>query len=84
VVQPRDGPIFAINPDAEDTTIVSVSEPDQVETEVAAVIEGSPRVSETPYVPSVSIVAVQEAWVRVYQENGTIIFEKILAAGEQY
>ena len=54
------------------------------ETEVAEVTEGSPRVSETPYLPSVSIVAVQEAWVRVYQENGTIIFEKILAAGEQY
>ncbi len=84
VVQPRDGPIFAINPDAGSTPAVTVAEADQVETEVAIVTEGSPRVSETPYVPSVSIVAVQEAWVRVYQENGTIIFEKILAAGEQY
>ncbi len=84
VVQPRDGPIFAINPDAEDATVAAINEADLVETEVAAVTEGSPRVSETPYVPSVSIVAVQEAWVRVYQENGTIIFEKILAAGEQY
>ena len=84
VVQPRDGPIFAINPDAEDVRVAAINEADLVETEVAAVTEGSPRVSETPYVPSVSIVAVQEAWVRVYQENGTIIFEKILAAGEQY
>ncbi len=84
VVQPRDGPIFAINPDANDTVITPVTEAEQPETEVAAVTEGSPRVSETPYVPSVSIVAVQEAWVRVYQENGTIIFEKTLAAGEQY
>lgn len=84
VVQPRDGPIFAINPDADGATVVPTDEIDLLETEVAAVTEGSPRVSETPYVPSVSIVAVQEAWVRVYQENGTIIFEKILAAGEQY
>ncbi len=84
VVQPRDGPIFAINPDADGATITPVDEIDLPETEVAAVTEGSPRVSETPYVPSVGIVAVQEAWVRVYQENGTIIFEKTLAAGEQY
>ncbi len=83
VVQPRDGPIFAINPDAKDTTVVALEVAGLVEAEVV-VTEGSPRVSETPYVPSVSIVAVQEAWVRVYQENGTIIFEKTLAAGEQY
>ncbi|OUS08310.1 hypothetical protein A9Q96_02300 [Rhodobacterales bacterium 52_120_T64] len=84
VVQPRDGPIFAINPDAENDAVVVTEETDLVETEVVVVIEGSPRVSETPYVPTVSVVAVQEAWVRVYQENGTILFEKILAAGEQY
>ncbi len=84
VVQPRDGPIFAINPVAGDVTVAVTDESDLAEIEVAAVAEGSPRVSETPYVPSVSIVAVQEAWVRVYQENGTIIFEKILTAGEQY
>lgn len=84
VVKPRDGPIFSIDPDAEDTALASLDLEDQVETDVMVVIEGSPMVSETPYVPSVSIVAQQEAWVRVYQENGTIIFEKILAAGEQY
>lgn len=84
VVQPRDGPIFAINPEAAGTPVASVSEADGAEAVIAAVTEGSPRVSETPYVPSVSIVAVQEAWVRVYQENGTIIFEKTLSAGEQY
>jgi len=84
VVQPRDGPIFAINPDAALTEFAAFEEDERLEPVIAAVTEGSPRVSETPHVPSVSIVAVQEAWVRVYQENGTIIFEKILAAGEQY
>lgn len=80
IVQPRDGPIFAINPDATPETVGEVIE----EIAVAAVIEGAPRVSETPYIPSISLVAQQDAWVRVYEENGTIIFEKILAAGEQY
>ena len=84
VVEPRDGPIFAINPDFEaEVEVAALENVDVMDVEVP-VTEGSPRVSETPYVPSVSIVALQEAWVRVYQENGTIIFEKILAAGEQY
>lgn len=68
VVQPRDGPIFAINPDLEVAANVMVEDELQLEDEVAAVKEGSPRVSETPHVPNVSVVAVQEAWVRVYQE----------------
>lgn len=84
VVQPRDGPIFAINPDLASAEDVLVEDELLIEDEVAAVKEGSPRVSETPHIPSVSIVAVQEAWVRVYQDNGTIIFEKILEAGEHY
>ena len=84
VVKPRDGPIFAINPDLEIDPVDAINVAELVETEVTEVTAGAPKVSETPYVPSVSIVAVQEAWVRVYQENGTILFEKILAAGEQY
>lgn len=81
IVQPRDGPIFAINPDA-DTTELPITD-DTVEMQVA-VVEGAPVISETPHVPSISLVAQEEAWVRVYEENGTIIFEQILAAGEQY
>ncbi|WP_163849622.1 helix-turn-helix domain-containing protein [Pseudooceanicola aestuarii] len=34
--------------------------------------------------PGVSIVAVRPAWVRVRGANGTVIFEKILDAGEAY
>ncbi len=73
IVQPRDGPIFAINPDAE-----------AADTLVAAATPSDPIVSETPHIPSISIVAQQEAWVRVYQDDGTIVFEKLLAAGEQH
>lgn len=81
VVQPRDGPIFAINPDVETSDTVFA---DALPVGVSHVEEGAPILRETPHIPSVSIVAVQEAWVRIYQENGTIIFEKILTAGEQY
>lgn len=87
VVSPRDGPIFAINPD-QDVEPADVGFEQDSETEIAnleaisEVIE--PIVSETPHIPMVSVVAVQEAWVRVYEEDGTIIDEKIMAAGEQY
>ncbi len=85
IVQPRDGPIFAIDPDtgrsdvsAPAATVVADVAPAGTPEPVA------PTVSETIHVPAISLVAQQEAWVRVYQENGTIIFEKLLAAGEQY
>jgi len=81
IVEPRDGPIFAINPDAVDITRIAGLENNLP---AAPVQEPDPKVSETPQIPTISIVAQQEAWVRVYEENGTIIFEKILAAGEQY
>lgn len=87
VVSPRDGPIFAINPD-QDVEPADVGFEQDPETEIAnleaisEIIE--PIVSETPHIPMVSVVAVQEAWVRVYEEDGTIIDEKIMAAGEQY
>lgn len=81
LVEPRDGPIFAINPDAPSETIVAEVEIEDVQpVEVAEL----PIVSETPHVPVVSVVAQQETWIRIYQDNGTIIFEKTLAAGEQY
>ncbi len=34
--------------------------------------------------PEVMIFAVRPSWVRVQSADGTVIFEKILAAGEQY
>jgi len=43
----------------------------------------TPQVVEAP-APGVSIFAVRPAWVRVRAANGSIIFEKILDAGESY
>ena len=34
--------------------------------------------------PSVSLLAVRPSWVRVRASDGTVIFEKILDAGEQF
>ncbi len=81
VVEPRDGPIFAINPDETGDTVI----PGENETEGTLLAEAElPIVSETPEIPTISVVAQEEVWVRIYEENGTIIFEKTLAAGEQY
>ena len=35
-------------------------------------------------VPSVSLLAVRPSWIRVRAADGTVIFEKILDAGEQF
>ncbi|MEM8658574.1 MAG: DUF4115 domain-containing protein, partial [Pseudomonadota bacterium] len=34
--------------------------------------------------PTVNVVARQPAWVRVYQSDGSVLFEKILETGETY
>lgn len=83
VVEPRDGPIFAINPDAETDVLVVEAETNIDESEPLEVVE-LPIVSETPRIPVISLVAQQDVWVRVYEENGTSIYDNILAAGEQY
>ena len=80
VVEPRDGPIFAINPDAD---IEALTPAGTTQGELLELAE-LPIVSETPEIPTISLVAQEETWIRVYEENGTIIFEKTLAAGEQY
>ncbi|PQO24497.1 DUF4115 domain-containing protein [Rhodobacteraceae bacterium WD3A24] len=40
------------------------------------------RVTEEP--PQVAVLAVRPAWVRVRAADGTVLFEKILEAGESY
>ncbi|HSF90902.1 MAG TPA: DUF4115 domain-containing protein, partial [Paracoccaceae bacterium] len=83
LVEPRDGPIFAINTEnpltetAELLTVADVLVPE-------VTLRDGPVVSQTPHVPDLTVVAMQEAWVRIYRADGTTVFEKILAAGEQY
>lgn len=51
--------------------------------EADALTPNTPRVTENVG-PGVTIVAVRPAWVRVSAADGTVVFEKILDAGEEY
>ncbi|WP_456389384.1 DUF4115 domain-containing protein [Profundibacter sp.] len=97
VMVARDGPIAALNPQSFGTLAPDDSlngadlrrvmagletpdlSPDDAMTSDPALI----KVTEDG-VPEVSIFAVNEAWVRVRSANGTVIFEKVMAAGEKY
>ncbi len=84
VLVARDGPIAAIDPRSVGTLTVAAA-PE----EVAPVTE-MPALGETPVqvvaadAPELELLAVRPAWVRVQAADGTVIFEKILDAGERY
>ncbi|MDE3027178.1 MAG: helix-turn-helix domain-containing protein [Paracoccaceae bacterium] len=94
VMVPRDGPIAAINPNADATTPVTTATTgttDTTATQVAAALASSTGATDpnAPQVvasaaPSVQIFAVRPSWVRVQAADGTVLFEKILDAGEHY
>lgn len=75
----RDGPIATINPDMQGTLAPSpalvVPASIEINTPVAVIEQGP---------PSVDIVATRPAWVRVYLPDDSVLFEKILNAGERY
>ncbi|MGR3373493.1 MAG: helix-turn-helix domain-containing protein [Pseudooceanicola nanhaiensis] len=55
----------------------------ETETGTEEVTPFTPRVVEAA-APGVSVFAVRPAWIRIRAANGSIIFEKILDAGESY
>jgi cytoskeletal protein RodZ len=77
VLVARDGPIATINPHdgARPADAVAADTPDPAETEVQVLAEAP---------PAVEIFAVRPSWVRVQAADGTVLFEKILDAGERY
>ena len=83
VLVPRDGPIAAIDPAS-----VGVLADPVAETVAAAV--ATPVLGETPVqvvqadAPGVELIAVRPSWVRVSAADGTVLFEKVLDAGERY
>ena len=85
VLVARDGPIAAINP-----ANVGLLSPAETAAVPAAVAALQPALGETPVqvvaadAPEVELLAVRPAWVRVQSADGTVIFEKILDAGERY
>ena len=76
VVEPRDGPIAAIDPDSFGT-LVQVEE-----VPVIAPVE-PPQVVEKPP-PVVEVYAANPAWLRVFVDSGDVLFEEILDAKQRY
>lgn len=99
VLVARDAPISTLNP-SDNSAFAEASQggvDDEGSAEdraVALALAGETAVTEqltpnTPRVtenlgPSVTLVAVRPAWVRVSAADGTVVFEKILDAGEEY
>jgi cytoskeletal protein RodZ len=99
ILVPRDGPIAALDPAltgvlarVEPELVAPGAMPasspevpaELIGPAVAAAVDAlaaTPAVAETP---GVTIVAERPAWVRVYLENKTVIFERILESGETY
>ncbi|WP_209427185.1 RodZ domain-containing protein [Pararhodobacter sp. SW119] len=86
VMVPRDGPIAAIPRNNEPV------EPAVIRTDLAiaeALADPVDEASTAPRVhddgpPSVEVLAVRASWVRVRAADGSVIFERILDAGESY
>lgn len=86
VLVARDGPISTLKPAAIGKVVVD--QPDEQlfannMTPEAADIDAAVQVVAAD-VPEVVLFAVRPSWVRVSAADGTVLFEKILDAGEQY
>lgn len=79
----RDGPIAAIDPRSVGTIPVPAAAPEATPSPVPALGETRVQVVAAD-APEVELLAVRPAWVRVQAADGTVIFEKILDAGERY
>jgi cytoskeletal protein RodZ len=75
VLTARDGPIAGINPR------LAVDAPPA---SVAADATAAPVQVVAANAPAVELLAVRPSWVRVNSADGTVLFEKILDAGERY
>jgi cytoskeletal protein RodZ len=100
VLVARDAPISTLNPSeygafaGEPQRSTPAPEGSAEDRAVALALNGAtadaaPTPPTTPQVtenvgPGVTLVAVRPAWVRVSAADGTVVFEKILDAGEEY
>ena len=85
VLSSRDGPIAAIDPRQTGTLALG---PD---TDISSAVDGAlaealgaPVQVVADAAPQLEILAVRPSWVRVQSADGTVLFEKILDAGERY
>jgi cytoskeletal protein RodZ len=89
VLTARDGPIAAIDP-RQTGTLAEVARADALATAVDATVadvvaaEAGNDVQVVAETTQLEILAVRPSWVRVQSADGTVLFEKILDAGERY
>lgn len=82
VLTARDGPIATIDPDRVGTLAPMAEMTRSAATRPA---DTAPAVQVTEAAPeAVALFAVRPAWIRVSLEDGTVLFERILDAGEVY
>lgn len=86
VLTSRDGPIASIDP-RQTGTLGSAQSTEMI---TAAVNDALDQVADAPVqvvadaAPMLEVFAVRPSWVRVQSVDGTVLFEKILDAGERY
>jgi cytoskeletal protein RodZ len=91
VMVARDGPIAAIDPNTVGA-LAGLGSDAAADAAIAAAAAALvvPPLGATPVqvvaadAPAVELLAVRPAWVRIQAADGTVIFEKILDAGERY
>ena len=88
VLTSRDGPIASINPRETGTLAGSGTGTDMSsavdQALVEAGVEGTAVQVVADAAPQLEVLAVRPSWVRVQSADGTVLFEKILDAGERY
>jgi cytoskeletal protein RodZ len=85
VLTSRDGPIASINPRDTGTLADVTSGPEfaaAVDDAVEQAVSAVQVVADAA--PQLEVLAVRPSWVRVQSADGTVLFEKILDAGERY
>lgn len=83
VLVPRDGPIAGINPDSVGVLASAVPAQDGAAVTAAPATPAPVQVVAAD-APAVELIAARPSWVRVQAADGTILFEKVLDAGERY
>ena len=82
VMTSRDGPIAGINP--RDGGAVGIDLNAAIAEALTEAVEGDAVQVVADAKPGVEILAVRPSWVRVQAADGTVLFEKILNAGERW
>ena len=86
VLTSRDGPIASIDP-RQTGTLGAVQTTEMIATAVTDALDeaNAPDVQVVAdAAPMLEVFAVRPSWVRVQSSDGTVLFEKILDAGERY